>query len=250
MPTVRAIATDALTEIGVLAEGESMNASQGALTLLRIQHMIDAWAADRLMLAIQTRTTFVLTSGSSSVTLGPVGATVTMPRPVYLNSLAYVVPASSPAVESPIALMDQDQYAHLSIKSLPSALPTQAFYQTSLDTVLGTLFFWPQVTQNVTIALYTPTAMGVPTTLDSILTGPPGWQEAFLYQLALKLVTPFGVKVQEQCPLLPQMAKDATAVVKRPNVRPGLLGTDAALVPTGGSGYNILSDNSSSPGNR
>lgn len=250
MPTVRVIGTDALSEIGVLAEDDAMNASQGALVLRRIQNMIDAWAADRLTLAIQTRTTFTLASDTSTVTLGPTGGTVTMPRPVYINAVTYVIPGTSPAVESePLGLMNWDQYNHLSIKSLPSALPTQCFYQTSLDTVLGTLFFWPQVTQNVTIALYTPTAMGVPTTLDSILTGPPGWQDAFTYSLALRLCTPFGVAVGEQCPLLPKMAVDAMAVIKRPNVRPGLLGTDAALVPTGGSGYNVLSDNSSSPGN-
>lgn len=249
MPTVRVIGTDALTEIGVLAEDEAMNASQGAFVLRRIQNMIDAWAAERLMLAVQTRTVFTLTSGSSSVTLGPSGGTVTMPRPVYLDAVNYLIPASSPGVESPIAIMGRDQYDALSIKGLSSALPMSCFYQTSLTTVLGTLTFWPVVSQNVQIALYAPTAMGVPTDLDSILTGPPAWQDAFMYNLALRLCTPFGVNMQEQCPLLPKMAADAMATVKRPSVMPGLLGVDAALVPSSG-GYNVLSDNASMPGNR
>ena len=33
---------------------------------------------------------------------------------------------------------------------------------------------------------------GVPATLDSILLGPPGYQDAFMYQLALRLCTPFA----------------------------------------------------------
>ena len=247
MPTVRAICTDALNEIGVLSEGETMSAAYGALCLLRLQHQIDSWQAQRLTLALQRRTVFTLTSGTSTVTLGPAGATVTMSRPVWLNTVNYVIPGSSPSVESPIGQMNEDAYAALSIKSLTSALPTQCFYQTSLDTVLGSLFFWPQVTQNVSIAIYDPQGIGVPTTLDSILTGPPGYQEAFMYQLALRLVGPFGRPMPEA---LPALANEALTTIKRVNVRPGILGIDAALVPSAGGGYNILTDNASSPGNR
>lgn len=243
MPTVRAICVDALTELGVLGEGEDMTATQGARALLRAQNMIDGWQAKRLLNPVQLRTVFVLTSGTSTVTLGPTGGTVTMPRPVWIDAVNYLIPASSPAVESPIAIMGRDQYNALSIKALTSALPTQCFYQTSLDTVLGSLFFWPQVTQNVSIALYTPQPIGVPTTLASILTGPPGWQEAFMYQLAIRLVNPFGLDVAN-FPLLPGLAKSALDTIQMVTVMPGSLGVDAALVPIGG-GYNVLTDSPS-----
>ncbi len=250
MPTVRSICSDALNEIGVLAEGAIMDPSQGALCLRRFQNQIDSWAADRLTLSLQLRTVFTLLSGTSSVTLGPVGADVTMGRPVWINSLNYLIPSSSPAVEVPIGQMDEDAYAALSIKQLSSALPIQSFYQTNLTDTKGTLFFWPQVSQNVQIALYTPQAVDVPATLDAVMIGPPGYQEAFMYQLALRLVTPFGVNVSAQCPLLPKMATDAFATMKRPNVDPGILGIDSALVPSAGAGYNILSDGTTAWGGR
>lgn len=245
MPTVRAICTDALTEIGVLADGEGMSPSQGARCLLRCQHMIDAWQAQRLALAIQLRTTFTLTSGSSSVTLGPSGADVTMARPVWIDSAAYVVPSSSPAVESPIAVIrDPLAYAQISIKSLSSALPTDCFYQTSLDTALGTLTFWPVVSQNVTIAIYTPQGIGVPATLDSVLTGPPGYQEAFLYQLAVRLLTPFGVPASSVPLLVGEngFAETAWRTIARVNLKPGTLTLDPALVPYPTAAYNVLTD--------
>ncbi len=243
---MRSIIADALTELGVLGDGEDMTASQGARSLLRAQNMIDAWQAKRLLNPVQLRTTFTLTSGTSTVTIGATGGTVTMLRPTAIDAVTYVIPASSPAVESePLAPMGRDQYNALSIKTLSSALPTQYFYQTSLTTVLGSLFLWPQVTQNVTIVLYTPQPMGVPTSLDSILTGPPGWQEAFLYSLAIRLVNPFGLNVSD-FPLLPGLAKEAMDTVKMPSVMPGLLGVDPALTTfSGGSGsYNILTNNS------
>lgn len=249
MPTVRAICTDALTEIGVLSPGETMTSENGMVALLRAQHMIDAWQADRLTLAVQARTTFTLLSGTSTVSLGPVGATVTMQRPVWIDTVTYVIPGSSPGVETVIAQMNRDQFADLSIKAMQSSLPTQCFYQTSNTISAGTLYFWPQVTQNVTIVLYTPQGFDVPATLDTILTGPPGYQDAFMYQLALRLVTPMGVDISS-LPLLPGQAEKAWQVIKRVNTMPGLLGIDPALSPAIAGGYNILSDSTTSPSNR
>lgn len=239
MATVRSIINDALTEIGFLRPGETPTAEAAQLALLRFQNQLDSWQADTLTLSVLLRTVFTLTSGSSSVTLGPTGADVTMVRPVYINAVNYIIPSSSPAVEVPIGIMDQDAYTNLAIKTLSSSLPQQCFYNTSISTVLGTLTFWPQVSQNVQIALYTPQAVGVPTSLTSVLICPPGYAEAFMYQLAMRLCTPFGCAVP---PLLPKMAQDAWNNMKRPNVQPGQMGVDQALVPNLGAGYNILSD--------
>jgi hypothetical protein len=246
MPTVRLIATNALQEIGVLGEDEAMSASQGAFVLARFQHQIDAWAADRLTLALQQRTAFTLTSGTSTVTLGPTGADVTMQRPVWVDAVTYVIPGSSPDIESlPLGRMIAQQYDALTIKELASALPTQWFYQTSTTQTYGSLFLYPQVTQDVEVVVYAPLAVGVPATLDTIMIGPPGYQEAFLYQLAVRLMSPFG-KRAEDLPLLvgPEgFAATAFARIKRVNVQPGLLAVDAALTPRGlGGGYNVLSD--------
>ncbi len=237
---VRDIVTDALIEIGAAGPGESIEASWAQIALQRFQNQIDAWAADRLTLSLQLRTVFTLTSGTSTVTLGPSGADVTMGRPVWINTLNYIIPGSSPAIEVLMAPMDDDSYAGQTIKGLPSALPTQYFYQTNIDDALGSLFIWPQVTQNVQIVIYSPQAVAVPASLDTVVEGPPGYREAFMYELALRLCTPFGRQVP---PLLPQLAQQAMATMKRPNVDLGLLGVDAALRPAGGNTYNILSDN-------
>src|ERR1035437_8850060 len=172
MALVRTIGTDALIELGVLDPAASMSPAMGALVLNRIQHMIDAWAANRLTLSLQLRTTFTMPSGTGSIQIGP-GAAVNIGRPMWINTINYLIPGSSPSVEVPIGQMDEDAYAALSIKSLPSAYPIQSFYQTNLTDAYGTLFLWPQVTPTVTIALYAPQAVAVPATLDTDLIGPP-----------------------------------------------------------------------------
>lgn len=247
MATVRSIGTDALTEIGVLGEGEVMTPAQGALVLLRFQNQIDAWAADRLTLSVQSQVAMTWPASTSTQTIGP-GGDINTQRPVWINTLTYVIPGTSPAVESePLGPMDADSYAAQSIKALSSQLPQQYFYQTSIDTVLGSIYLWPQPDQELTMYLYAPQAVGVPTSLNSILLGPPGYQDAFMYDLARRLCRPFGR------PWTPDLEKDATramANMKRPNVAPGLLGVDAALTIGSMAGYNVLTDNSSAPGGR
>ncbi len=246
MPPMRAIAADALMEIGALGQGETMSAADAALMLRIAQRMIDGFAADRLTLSVQSALPITWPSATSTQTIGP-GGDIDTQRPVWINTLAFVIPGSSPPVESqpPMAQLSDAQYAGISIKTMPSALPQQYFYQTSIDTALGTLFIWPQPTQTLTLMLYAPVAVGVPISLDSVLTGPPGYLQAYHYQLALRATTPFARQVP---PLLPGLAAETYALAKRPNVEPGLLGCDPVFVPSGAGSYNILTNGYNSPG--
>jgi len=240
MALVRAIITDALVELGIVRPGATVDPSIMDTGLSRIQNMIDAWAANRLTLSLQLRTTFTMPSGDSEILIGT-GLAVDIPRPMWINRINYVIPSSSPAIEVPIGQMDEAAYANLSIKELQSALPIQSFYQTNISGVSGTLFLWPQVTQDVTIAIYTPQAIAVPATLNTDLLGPPGYQDAFMYGLAERLMTPLAVAA-ESVPMLPGLVARSWNTMVRPNITPGVLSIDAALVPGMGAGYNVLSD--------
>lgn len=236
MALVRAIIQDALTEIGAYSQGESIQAKDAQLGLLRFQNQIDAWAADELTLFITPRVTFTLTSGTSSLTIGD-GGDIDVVRPTFIQGINYIVPGSDPPVETPMGEMDYDGYMALSIKTLSSSLPTQFYF--SNGSPLADLIFWPVVNQDVDCALYYPHGVGVPATLGADVRGPAGYQEAFMYQLALRLCNPFGRPVPR---LLKEMADEAYARIKRPNTAPGLLGVDQALVPTFGGAYNVLND--------
>lgn len=241
MATVRSIIRDACLEIQAIGVVDAMPAELAALGLRRFQHQIDSWAADRLTLSVQSQTAISWPSSTATRTIGP-GGNIDVQRPVWINTLNYVNPGSSPAVEVGLGQMDSDAFAAQSIKGLSSGLPQTFYYQTDLDTVLGTLQLWPVPNQTLTLYLYAPQAVGVPTTLDDILLGPPGYQDAFMYQLALRLCTPLGRPVPA---LLPGMATRAFSQMKRPNNDPGLVGVDAALVPSTGGAYNILTDSGS-----
>ncbi len=244
MATALSIITDAMIEIGAYAPGETLSSAHQALGLLRFQNQLDAWQADALTLNLQDRQVFTLTSGTSSFTIGPTGNLVTA-RPVDVEGVNYINPGSTPTTEVPMGPMDADQFMALTQKSLPSSLP-QLFYYNQTATN-GTMTIWPQVTQNVDLALYLYRGIDIPATLTTVVAGPQGYAEAFMYQLAMRLCRPMAKPMTAD---LVEQAKASLATIQRNNVDPGFLSVDTAVCPIMGGGFNILTGTTSGPSNR
>jgi hypothetical protein len=231
----------ALMEIGAYstgANGEAPTHEDAQLALMYFQMQLDSWNAERETLIVQSRVAFILPAGTSYITIGPTGEIVA-DRPTWLDHANYVNPGSNPEVEVSMGLMDDDMYAQLTIKELQSALPLQCYYQTGVPN--GTLYFWPRVTQDIKIYLYYPSSPSIPVAITDAVEGPPGYHEAFHYQLAERLLTPFAIANPAVVSLVRDHSEKAYARMKRPNMDPGQRGVDPAVV--GGAGaYNILSD--------
>ena len=238
------IITDAFVEIGAYSPGDTIAARHAQLGLLRFQNQLDSWQADQLSLNLQTPLNYTLPSGSNSFTIGPTGNIVSA-RPVWIQAMNYVIPGTSPATEVPMGAMDSDAYESLSQKTLPSSLPQMYYLNATMPN--ASVAVWPQVTQNVALVIYVEQGIDIPATLTTVVSGPQGYAEAFMYQLALRLCTPMSRPVP---PELPPMAAAAYARMRRPNVEPGLLGVDEALVPTYGGAFNVLTGTSTGSSNR
>lgn len=240
MATARSIITDAYLEIGVIPFGSALSDGLASLGLGRLQMLINAWKAEQCALFLQERQVFTLTAGTSTFTIGD-GGDIDTQRPVWIEGVNYIVPGSTGqtgTVEVPMAPLSNDQYMALSIKDLESGLPQQFYYNATVP--LGTMFIWPTVTQDVDLAVYLQQGIDEPATLDTVVLGPPGYSEAFLYQLALRLCGPTGRPIPPQ---LPAMAASAFLRMQRPNADPGILGVDAALDPNLGNAFNVLTGN-------
>jgi hypothetical protein len=241
MATVLSIVTDAMVEIGAYTPGDTLASAHQQLGLLRFQNQLDTWQADELTLNLQSRVQYTLTAGTNTVTVGPTG-TIATTRPVFIEAINYEVPGTSPITEVPMAPLDRDSYLSLSQKALSSSLPQMFFYNPT--TTNGTLFVWPTVSQNVVLDLYLPQGIGVPTALTSSVTGPQGYAEAFMYQLALRLCGPMARPVPDG---LPELAAAAFMRMARPNVQPAVMGVDPALTPTYQGAFNVLTGTTSGP---
>jgi hypothetical protein len=92
---------------------------------------------------------------------------------------------------------------------------------------------------NLTAVLYLPTAIGAFANLSNDYTFPPGYEEAIIYNVAMRLSLEYPA-----CGRLDhvrQMAQETMAVVKMSNTVTDLLQVDSALTG-GGKFYNYLSD--------
>lgn len=235
MATALSIITDAMVEIGAYAPGDTISSVHQQLGLLRFQNQLNAWQADALTLNLQSPESFTLLSGTSTFTIGPTSTDVVTTRPVFVQGINYLIPGTTPATEVPMAEMDDDVYKALSQKGLTSSLPQQFHVNATMPNT--TVFVWPTVTQNVGLLIYLYQGITEPALLTTSVTGPPGYAEAFMYQLALRLCGPMFRPVTDD---LRQMAAASYARMKRPNEDVGQLAVDAALVPSAGSGFNIL----------
>jgi hypothetical protein len=220
-----------LTEIGVVAGGQSMKDVDADRALLTLIDLVDAWNAERLSIYTQSESTFPLTNGVQTYSLGAGGA-FNVARPEWIDSGAFTRSTDVPTVE----YHDQDpltdaQWNAIRIKSLPDALVQVFRYVPSFP--LGSIQVWPVPNVGtLSILLRYPTPLTVPATLVTVLSLPPGYKRALRTNLSVELAAgPFDRKINSR---LEKIAIDSKATLQRRNLTPIVLTPDPLMTCDGG----------------
>ena len=225
MPLVTAadLINDAARASGKLGPGRTLSQSEQDDALRIFQRMVDAWSIESLMIFSRTRTTYTLIPGQAQITIGPVGDWEAT-RPIRIESLGLVLTSVSPHVETPIEILTDDQWAAKRVKDLSSNLPRQCWINDSWP--LTSLYFWPVPLEANDIALYHWAQLATPTSLDSIIRFPPGYEQAFVDNLAVATCALFG---RRALPELMAAALEGKARLKRHNHTADLMRVDRAI---------------------
>jgi len=236
LATLSDVITDALLDLGVLAEGETPNAAQASAGLRATNNLVDQWKSENLLIYTITRATATLTPSATSFTVGTGGA-VNIPRPnlqqvervTYLdNSLA------TPLEISLGPLMTEAEYEAIPLKSLTAPRPIRAYYNPTYP--LGTLIPWPISTgASLLWVVYYQAAVPEFAAISDSVALPPGYKRMLVKNLALEMAPSFQRQVD---PLLLQQAATAKGMVMRSNGRPTELYSDFFY----GRRYDIRSD--------
>lgn len=235
--TGTAIISRALRLIGALASGETLPAADGADALVTLNAMLDAWRVESLLRDALVRTTQATVANTQTYTIGPAATIVLTPTPSVIEGAGYLIPGSSPSQEVPIAVLTDQAYEAITIKGQTDALPQAIWYKRGAPN--GTITVWPNVTQIVTLVLYTRTALAQWTTLATDLTLVPAAEEAVVFQLALRLCPEYGRPVT---PEIAELASSALGRYRRANVKLVELGMAAMYRPESCGAYDINSD--------
>lgn len=229
--TVRDLVKGSLRLIGALATGETPSADEQVDAMAVLNEMLDSWSTENLTILNKVIESFVLNSGQGTYMMGLTAAAGNFitARAMRIEN-ANIMSGSS---EYPIAILTQDEWAQVQIKTTTSNLPTKIYAEGTYP--LETIHVWPVPSAAPTLVLYSWKALAEFVTVNDTVDLAPGYLKALRFNLALALCPEYGKQ--------PDTAVIAGALeskenIKRMNIKPQLMHVDAALLKR--RTYNII----------
>ncbi len=185
------IVTTSMKLIGALAHGEDAEPEEAQDVLSRLNTMLNTWAAEKLTTYVINRSPYTLTSGTATYTLGPTGD-FAQQRPQWVERMGIIHPGNlDNPVELQLEVITTQRFAEIPVKGTQGNLP--AIVYVDGDFPDRNLTFWPipdiPLLQAVIYWAQSLASFGLLTTDISV---PPAYDEAIIYNLAVRLMPEFG----------------------------------------------------------
>lgn len=178
MTTVRDLIRDSLGLINVVGAGEDLTAEDAVDNLNAMNRMLDTWAAGGLTIYSRSIDTHTLLGNVQTYTMGP-GGDINTPRPTIIQQATITLGS----IVTPMNIWAQDAFATLPMPTLQGAYPTDLFVNNGSP--LLTLKFYPIPVSGMVFTCYSLKKM-TDLTLNSVIEMPPGYQDAIIYNLAVR----------------------------------------------------------------
>jgi len=226
--TVRDLLSRSLRLIGVLASGETADASMASDALTSMNGMIDSWKNVGLMIFENQVQSVTLTSGQQTYSIGLTGD-LNVARPNSINEAYFV----SNSIEYPISILTEAEWAAIPDKSTSSDVPTKLYYNLSFP--LGEINFWPKPSGSLAVNLYTPNPVTKFSSINSTVEMPPGYEDLLVYGTAERIAPEYG---KELTPKQDKILTDLKADIMRKNTTEEFMACDPFL-PNQSGAYDI-----------
>ncbi len=212
--------------IGVLASGEVPSASDSNDALTALNQMLDTWSTQNLLIPSKTFESLALVVNQQTYQMGTGAPDFNTIRPQKIENINWQQISGSTTLDVPVEILNQDQWAAISIKTITSNLPTRMWPQYLYPYVK--LNFWPipSITGNVIVYSWKP--LSSVATLTTALSVPPGYLRALRYNLGIELAPEYGRQLD---PVVIENAVESKASIKRMNNPVTLLGIDPGVLP-------------------
>lgn len=217
----RDLVTGSLRLLGVIASGETLDASQATDGLSSLNDWLDSLSNDDLLIPAITREVFALVAGQGTYTMGA-GGNFNTARPMTYENAWLQVAGTSPLLEIPIRIVTEAEFARIPVKTLQSSYPSTLYREDTYP--LDNLNLWPVPSQTNSLVLYTSKPLAN-VTLDTVFSLPKGYNRALRYNLAIELAPEYGKQPSE---LITGVAIQALSEIKRANFKPVYMTCDAA----------------------
>lgn len=223
MTTVRTIIEDALLEIGAKSHADALLAEEAQAGLRVLNRMMGVWNQDGINVYTVDRQTFTFTPNKQNYTIGTSGD-FNVARPNVISMVSALVNG----VEIPIEIFNDEQWRDTSVKSVTSTFPL-AMWPTG-NYPLNELWFWPIPTVANSLILYTWGQTLEFTNLSDVVSFPPGYEEALVNNLAMRLAPQYGIQPST---VTATIAGQALSKIKRANWEPTYRSADDVILGNG-----------------
>lgn len=222
MNTARDIIKGSLRLLGVLASGEDPSSSELSDGLGSLNELVESWSNENLMVYADTEETLPLVGGQQSYSMG-VGGDFDTVRPLNIYRARLQVTSQNPSYDLPLEIINLEQWSGTILKTTTSTYPTSLYIDDNYP--LCNLKFWPIPSQIENVVLHSQKPLtSFANGSDTVLL-PPGYIRALKYNLAIDLAPEFG---KEASMTVATVASESKASIKRLNIKPHYLKSDAA----------------------
>lgn len=227
----------ALTDAGVIGQGQSASGQDIADTHNRCNMMLAQWNRKRWLIYRLVDTAFTST-GAQSYTVGA-GGNFNIARPDRLEFAFFrqIIPSATVSqIDYPLELIEaRETYSLIMLKQLQT-FPQYAFYDA--DFPLGNVFPWPVIPASIySLHIGTKAVISAFTSLTQQISLPPEYFAAILHNLSARLQVAYKLPLD---PGIIALAKDSLNVIRGANTQiPRLQMPKGVLRP---GHYNIWSD--------
>jgi len=208
MATARDIIRSAMLKIGALMKNEQPSSDEANDALSSLNALLGSWSNDSLTIYARTWSTFTLSSGTASYTIGSGGA-FNAARPTDILD-CYI---RSGDIDYPMGVISDQAYNSISYKAI-QGIPEFLNYDGGYP--LGTIRLYPVPSANYSLFLLTETPLTSFASLDTELSMPPGVERALVYNLAIDIAPEYGQKVNA---LLLKTANESLGAIRIKNAQ-------------------------------
>lgn len=191
--------------------GRLPKAGEADSILEYLSAMLASWGTKRLLVYATRDESLPVVAGTSTYTIGPSGDLNTT-RPVKIEAAYWRVDD----INYPLKSRTSKEWPEISDATTTSSIPEDFNYEGTMPT--GTLRIWPEPSESGALYLTTWTPISS-LALSDTLALPPGYEDAIVFNLALRIEQEFG-DGRGLSPLTVQTARETLAAIQLANSNP------------------------------
>lgn len=240
MPVSDQLLYPALRLAGVLtAAGRTASPSQMEDAFECLNRLIDTWRTQQYLVFRVESQRWTLSPSQTSYTIGPGADFDIAQRPIEITDANIVLTGTGTEVHCPLRLLDDHEWAWRRVREIPTTIPTEMYYNHEYP--IARIFLWGYPTMGNDLELFYWNQLQQFTSQGDPVTWPPGYEEAVVNSLAVRLCAIFRI---DPTPSLVQQARETRAWLKglqspSPKIPSADYGTAGSRGRSGGT-FNYL----------